>query len=118
MNFLTDELREQLISNFNENRELSDSGKDEADFRPILKLFTPGGNATWLLTEMDEESCLAFGLCDLGLGFPEVGWVSLEELAAVRDGLGLPVERDLHFVASKTLREYAEEAADLGRVVA
>jgi hypothetical protein len=52
------------------------------DFEPVVKLFTPDGNATWLLTELNPDfDHLAFGLCDLGLGEPELGYVSLHELA-------------------------------------
>lgn len=48
-------------------------GKTE-DFQPIVKLFCPWSNATWLLTELDpDDPDIAFGLCDLGLGFPEMG---------------------------------------------
>ena len=52
---------------------------------------------------------IAFGLCDLGVGFPELGDVSLVELANLRERIGLPVERDRHFVATKPLSAYAEE---------
>lgn len=51
------------------------------------------------------------------LGYPELGYVSLAELATVRGTLGLPVERDLHFVASKTISAYADEARTQGRIV-
>ena len=47
------------------------------DFEPVVKLFTPDGNATWLLTELDPNGHLAFGFCDLGQGEPELGYVSL-----------------------------------------
>lgn len=86
---------------------------------PVIKLFTPDAGATWLLTEIDtRDGDLAFGLCDLGLGFPELGNVSLTELATVRGGLGLPVERDLHFAATKSISVYAREARLGGRIVA
>ena len=53
----------------------------------MVKLFTPDAGATWLLTEIDpDDHDHAFGLCDLGLGAPEIGWVSLGELATVRGG--------------------------------
>ncbi len=43
-----------------------------------------------LLTEIDpDDHDHAFGLCDLGMGMPELGWVSLQELATVRGKLGL-----------------------------
>jgi Protein of unknown function (DUF2958) len=64
------------------------------DFEPVVKLFTTDGNATWLLTKLNPDfDHLAFGLCDLGLGEPELGYVSLHELGP----LGLPLERDLYF---------------------
>jgi hypothetical protein len=66
------------------------------DFEPIVKLFTPDGNATWLLTKLDPNGeYLAFGLCDLGQGEPELGYVGPLELAVARGPLGLSLERDL-----------------------
>jgi Protein of unknown function (DUF2958) len=53
-------------------------------FEPVVKLFTADGNATWLLSELNPDIDLAFGLCDLVLGEPELGYVSLVELAAAR----------------------------------
>ena len=86
---------------------------------PVVKIFTPDANATWLLTEIDpHEPDRAFGLCDLGLGEPELGYVSLSELASVRGRFGLPVEVDRHFLARKPLSEYAADARVLGRIVA
>ena len=83
------------------------------DFKPVVKLF--GGAATWLLTEMDENN-ICFGLCDLGLGFPELGSVALSELENFR---GFPmIERDLHFKATKTLSAYAEQARVDQRITA
>jgi hypothetical protein len=71
-----------------------------------------------LLTEIDpDDTERAFGLCDLGLGFPELGYVSLAELATVRGRLGLPVERDVHFLADKPISVYAREARLAGRIV-
>jgi len=85
----------------------------------VVKLFTPDAGATWLLTEIDpDDADHAFGLCDLGQGFPELGYVSLAELRAVRGRLGLPVERDLHFKADKVISAYAHEARLAGRIMA
>lgn len=84
---------------------------------PVVKLFTPDAGATWLLTELDpDDEDIAFGLCDLGLGYPELGSVRLSEIASVRGKLGLPVERDLYFTADKSLSAYADEARLLGRI--
>ena len=91
---------------------------DERDHFPVLKLFTPDAGATWLISEVDpDEPDRLFGLCDLGLGCPELGYVDLAEILSVRGKLGLPVERDLHFVADKPLSVYAEEARKHGRIV-
>lgn len=92
---------------------------DERDHFPVVKLFTPDAGATWLLTECDpDEPDRLFGLCDLGLDCPEIGYVSLTEIMSIRGPLGLPVERDLYFVARKSLTAYAEEARIKGRIVA
>jgi len=63
---------------------------------PAIKVFTPDANATLVLWEYDPDEMMAFGWCDLGLGFPELGYVSVEELIALRGALGLPVEIDKH----------------------
>ena len=109
MKLLTKDIRRRLIRN-GETR----AGTDTA---PIVKLFTPDAGATWLLTEIDpRDQSRAFGLCDLGLGFPELGYVNLADIANIRGKLGLPVERDRHFTPDKTLAEYAEEARTAGSV--
>ena len=78
---------------------------------PVVKLFTPDAGCTWLLSELDPEyEDIAFGLCDLGMGSPELGSVLISEIKALRGALGLPVERDLHFKADKPLSKYAETA--------
>lgn len=82
-----------------------------------MKLFTPDAQCTWLLTELDPDGGLAFGLCDLGMGEPELGYVSLAELAGVRGKLGLPVERDRHFEADKSISAYGGEAREQRRIV-
>lgn len=106
MNPISDELRAQLLDNGRQS--LADEGFDPP---PVVKLFTPDAGATWLLTEIDpDDEDHAFGLCDLGLGFPELGYMSLAELATVQGRLCLLVARDLHFTASKVLSAYAREA--------
>jgi hypothetical protein len=40
------------------------------DFQPVVKLFMPDADRTWLLTEIDPDNPdIAFGLCDL----PSIG---------------------------------------------
>ena len=65
-----------------------------------------------------ENQDIAFGLCDLGMGFPALGAVIITELRALRGRLDLPVERDLNFKAGKTLSANAAEASRLGRISA
>ena len=89
---------------------------DEENRKPFLKLFTPWGAATWLISEIDGDEL--FGLCDLGMGLPEVGYVSLSELIAIRGPMGLKVERDLWFTTTQTLSAYADEARATGRIAA
>ena len=90
---------------------------EDIDPYPVLKLFTPDGAATWLLTELDpDDPDIAFGLCDLGMGFPELGSVSLREITAARGKLGLPIERDIYFKPDRPVSAYAEEARAQGAI--
>lgn len=117
MKLLTDDIRTKLLANGKANAErMADDGNTH-DFWPVVKLFTPDAGCTWLLTEVDpDEPDIAFGLCDLGMGCPELGNVSLAEIEALRGRLGLLVERDLHFKAAKCLTAYADEARKAGRI--
>ena len=117
MKLLTEEIRKRLLANGRLRLEYQMRDEAEPDFLPVVKLFTPDAGCTWLLTELDpEEPDIAFGLCDLGFGCPELGCVSIAELESVRGRLGLPVERELHFKASKTLSAYADEARAHGGI--
>ena len=87
------------------------------DFVPVVKLFTPWGGATWLLSELDERG-IAFGLCDLGHGDPELGYVDIDDIEAIRGPFGLRVERDRYTTLDKPLTEYAVEARREGRICA
>jgi Protein of unknown function (DUF2958) len=104
-----DDLRRKMIFN-NQNLPYDD------DPVPVLKLFAPDANATWILTELDEETGSAFGLCDLGIGMPELGYVAVLEFCDARGGLGLPIERDLHFRARFPLSAYAKAAREHGPI--
>jgi len=115
MKLFTEAIKKELIENYQKQLEAQNEGTS-IDFKPVVKLFTPDAAATWLLSELDPEHPIAFGLCDLGMGFPELGYVDLNELASLRGQLGLPVERDLHFSAKKTLSEYHTEARQKGGI--
>jgi hypothetical protein len=118
MTLITKSLTEQLLANGRAQRAAMDNGDTALDFKPVVKLFTPDAQCTWLLTELDPDDGLAFGLCDLGIGEPELGYVSLIELQSVRGKLGLPIERDLHFEADKSISACADEARTQRRIVA
>jgi hypothetical protein len=116
MKLLLDHQTRAMLANGRWNAERPE---DPTDFCPVVKLFVPWGAATWLLTELDlEYPDIAFGLCDLGMQCPELGNVSLSEIASIRGPGGLTIERDRHFTANKTLSEYATEARNAGRIKA
>lgn len=103
---ITDEQRTQLLA----NGRIAAEGGDH-DPLPVVKLFTPDAHATWLLTELDPaDGDTAFGLCDIGIGMPELGTVRISDLASIVGPLKQPIARDLYFTAKRTLSEYARLA--------
>jgi len=103
---ITDEQRVKLLANAHAHAEDPD-----LDPPPVVRLFAPDAHATWLLTELyPEDGDTAFGLCDLGLGMPELCRVRLSELASVCGPLNVPIARDLYFVARRPLSEYVRLA--------
>lgn len=105
----------KLFTKLQRNK-LLDNGKPEnqgRDHKPVVKLFMTNTNCTWLLTELDNESPnMAFGLCDLGLGFPEIGYVDLNELTELHSPEQFRfLERDLHFEACFPISVYARAAS-------
>lgn len=112
MKLITAEQREQMLANGRESAARSDT-----DHPPVVKLFTPDAGCTWLLSELDpDDPDIAFGLCDLGMGYPELGSVRISELESVCGKLGLPVERDRYFKADKPMSAYADEAREAERI--
>jgi hypothetical protein len=98
MTLFTETQTEQLIANRQAQILRMDNAQPDIDFKPVVKLFTPDAQCTWLLTELGLDD-IAFSLCDLGMGSPELGDVSMHELRNLRGPLGLPIERDMHFEA-------------------
>lgn len=125
MKLLTKEQREKLLSNGAKNNAHRAEDGNTEDFAPVVKFFTPWGAATWLISEITEEEedgsdAIMFGLCDLGMGSPEMGYVSLAELQSVR-GPGrlaaLGIERDRFWKGTAPLTKYWEAARIKGRIV-
>ena len=89
----------------------------ERDHTPVVKFFDPAGAATWLISELSPgDPDILFGLCDLGMGFPELGDVRFSELASTKNRLGIDLERDLYFVGKFPLSVYAEAARHHERI--
>lgn len=121
MQLLTQDQRKQLAANYAMNHDPATGFAVDApiDHLPVVKFFNPCAAETWLIAELDEDGDTMFGLCDLGLGEPALGCVSLDEMAAVKiEPFGLRIERDRYFTANKTLGEYADEARAAGHIVA
>jgi hypothetical protein len=77
---LTDAEREQLLDNGRMQKAV-EKCREPIDFHPVVKLFTPKAQAIWLLTELHpRDPDVAFGLCDLGVGFPKLGSICVESL--------------------------------------
>lgn len=109
MTLLTEQQRTQLTANF--------TAEDWSQLTPVVKLFTPDAACTWLLATLDpDDGNTAWGLCDLGVGFPELGSVFLSDIAAVRGKLGLPVERDLYATFEMSIGDYAARAYKAGSI--
>lgn len=102
MKLLTKQQYDQLIENG------KTPGKDHP---PVVKLFMTNSGCTWLLSELEPENPdIAFGLCDLGMGFPELGYVSLTEIKEAEGFLRF-LERDNSFVGKYPMSVYARAAS-------
>ncbi|MFD2429868.1 DUF2958 domain-containing protein [Sphingobium scionense] len=92
------------------------TGTHEPDPAPVVKFFNPLGAATWLATELYDDGDTLFGLADLGFGCPELGCVSLSELAGIRLSFGLQIERDIGFSTTASLSVWADTARRAGSI--
>lgn len=106
-----------------ERARLFDHGRARADGLtidplPVVRLFTPDAHATWLLASLDPaDGDTVYGLIDLGLGMPELGYVKLSDLASIVGPLKQPVMRDVYFQATRTLSDYVRLAQANGSIV-
>lgn len=110
---ITDDERAQLLAN----------GKARAAARdfdpvPVIKLFTPDAHATWLLAALDPtDGNTAWGLCDVGIGMPELNTVRLSDLASIVGPRNQPILRDRYFQPTRTLSEYTQLAQINGSIL-
>jgi hypothetical protein len=113
--FLTDEQFDLLRANGLLAR-LHEERGEYFDPHPVVKLYVPGMRATWLLSSIDPRTPgIAFGLADLG--FPEMGYISLDELVELSVGGELSVRQNRDFHPAKPLSEYARDARRAGHIV-
>lgn len=108
MELVTKQIRKELNANWANNLECEGA----MDFKPVVKYFMPFGAGKWLITEMDDDEERMFGLCDLGFGTPEMGYVMLNDLESLKPNL----ERDYYFKPNKTLLEYWKESTEKGYI--
>lgn len=93
---MTDELRKALPPLY------ANEDKATEDVIIQVRFFHAYGHGEWLITEFDGDDTM-FGYCDLGMGCPEWGYVSLSELVELRAtvcGRQMPfqaIERDICF---------------------
>ena len=85
-----------------------------ADHVPVVKFFNPFGEGVWLVTELDEDGDLMFGLADIGC--PELGSWSFSELESIRLPFGMGIERDLLFTGDFPISVWAEAARAAGSI--
>ena len=70
------------------------------------------------MSPSDEDTL--YGLCDLGLGYPELGYVRLSELHSMTlhvPSAGIGLEQDLYFKPSHSLSVYAEAGRQRGAII-
>ena len=87
------------------------------DPHPVVRLYQPDATGVWLLVALAPDGDQAYGLCDPGIGTPELGFVSLRELSGRQRQHGLRVERDRTFQADRPLSAYTAVVRSAGRIV-
>lgn len=109
---VTDEQRAQLLANGHAR-----AADTQTDLWPVVRLFTPDAHAIWLLAALDPaDGDTAWGVCDVGIGMPELGCIKLSDLATIVGPQRLPVRRDLHFYAARPMSEYLRLAQANGSI--
>ena len=104
MTFFTAKELKQLL----QNGRPENTGKDH---KPVVRLHLPVMHCVFLLTEIScEDPSLVYGLHDLCIGQPELGYVSLNELKTLQTGDGYKVERDDNFENTYPLSVYTSAA--------
>jgi hypothetical protein len=67
------------------------------------------------VTELDPtDGDTAYGLCDAGIGWPELGTISIRYLESIKGPGGYPIAGDSSFKAKWALSEYLRRAKERG----
>lgn len=111
MAFLTELQRSQMLAHG-----AARARGQAIDPYPVVKLHTLDAGAVWLLVSLDADGDQAYGLCDAGTGFPELGTVSLTALEGVRGPRGLRIVADPHFRPRQPLSAYVADAKRDGAI--
>jgi hypothetical protein len=111
MTFFTELQRTQMLDNG-----VARARGEVIDPYPVVKLYTLDAGAVWLLVSLDADGDQAYGLCDAGTGFPELGTVSLSALAGMCGPCGLHIVADPHFEPSQLLSAYLAQAQRDGAI--
>ncbi len=95
------------------------SAEKEQDHPPVVRIVTVNllPQMAWVLSEiLPDELDVGFGVCDLGRGFPELGYVSLQEVVTACANRGVVLMRDPSFQPKGTISQVAQEARARGSV--
>ena len=86
MQLITKAIRAKLEKNFREHN----------DEDIPLKLFNATGGQTWLITQIEPDGDIMWGLADIGMDCVEYGTISLNELLECKRTMGFRfmLERD------------------------
>lgn len=113
---LTREQLERLDSNGRAMDATLEAGEPEPDLWPVVRI--EAGRAAWLLVAIPDDEpgeypggVRGYGLCDLAMGFPEVGAVHLGEIADA-GGRAVP-----GWTARGPLSAYVDAADSAGAIV-
>jgi hypothetical protein len=86
----------------------ANDGKKPEEIKVPLKLFNPCGSQSWFITEYDPETKIAYGYVT-GMQVNEFGYISIEELEAIKLPFGLGIERDIHWNSNTILKDVIDK---------
>ncbi len=115
MEILSELHLEKLIEN---GKKIKDDVKKDIPVVVFLRLYN-NPPCAWMLASIDPDNHdIAFGLMQIGDGFPELGYVSLKELEDLRGHNGNKVKHDPLFEDADKLdiNSYAKMAKQMGQI--